>query len=208
MITREFIGNNKDELIEEALDILKLTRDHVQIDVNEDSGAIMPFSKKKVIVKISYDEEDAFGNRCLLFIKNLLEKMNVEAKIYLIEESDDIVVIEIESPESSLIIGKKGQHLEAIQTIVNSAMNKNAKKWTKVIIDSENYRSRRERNLQYIASKAVSEVRRTKKSILLEPMTPFERRIVHVALQDEEDIKTESIGEGLIKKIKIEYIKK
>lgn len=206
MITREFVGNNKDEIIEEALETLKLPLNKVNIEVVEENKIL--FGKKKVIVKVSYSEEDAFGNRCLMFIKNLLEKMNIQAKIYLIEESDDLIMIEIESPESALIIGKRGQNLDALQTIVNSAMNKNSKKWTKIIIDSENYRSRKEKNLQYIAIKAMSEVRKTKKSILLDPMTPAERRIIHVALQDEEDIKTESIGEGLIKKVKIQYIGK
>lgn len=206
MTTREFTGTNKDEIIEKALDTLKLTKDKVQIECEDENGLI-PFMKKKITVKVSFSDDDSFGNRCLMFIKNLLEKMNIEAKIYLIEETDEFIIIDIESPDSALIIGKKGQNLEAMQTLVNVVLNKNAQNWTKVIIDTENYRSRRERNLQHIASKALNEVRRTKRPIFLEPMTPFERRIIHVALQDESDIQTESIGDGIMKKIKINYTK-
>ena len=85
-------------------------------------------------------------------------------------------------------------------------MNKKANKWTKVIIDIENYRNRKERNLNYIANKAANQVKKTKRSIILEPMNPFERRIIHLALQNDVQVNTESIGEGVLKKIKVNYI--
>ncbi len=205
MISREFTGKTKEDVIEEALDLLKLTEDQVQIKFEEESS-LMPFKKKKIVATISFDDEYLFGNRCLMFVRDLLEKMNIEAKIYLIEENDEKVVIEIESPDTGLIIGKQGQTLEALQSIVNVIMNKKAKNWTKVIIDIENYRNRRERNLNYIANKAANQVKKTKKPITLEPMNPFERRIIHLALQNDEQVDTESIGDGVLKKIIVNYI--
>jgi len=205
MITREFKGNSKEEVIKKALDILKLREDQIEI-IFEDENSILPFVKKKVIAKVSFDEDDMFGNKCLMFIKDLLEKMNIEAKIYLIEENDLKVVIEIESPDSALIIGKKGQTLEAIQTIANVILNKNASNWTKIVIDIEDYRNRKERNLKNLANKIAAQVRNSKKSVILEPMNPFERRIIHMALQDDKEVETESLGEGLLKKIKVKYI--
>lgn len=206
MVTREFSGKTKEEAIEKGLDVLKLQEDEVESIECHEENSFLPFMKKKVMIKITFDEDVMFGNRCLMFVRDLLEKMNIEAKIYLILENDEKVVIEIESPDTALIIGKKGQTLEAIQTIVNVTLNKNAKVWTKVIIDIENYRKRRERNLHYIANKTASQVKRTKKSIVLEPMNPFERRIIHVALQDDKNIETESLGEGILKKIKVMYV--
>ena len=207
MITREFNGKSKEEVVAEALDVLKLTENEVNIEFQEENS-LLPFLKKKVVAKISFEEEYLFGNRSLMLVRDLLEKMNIEAKIYLIEENDEKVVIEIESPDTGLIIGKQGQNLEAIQSIVNVIMNRKAKKWTKVIVDIEDYRNRRERNLNFIANKAASQVKKTKKPIVLEPMNPFERRIIHVALQDDELVNTESIGEGTYKKVKINYISK
>ena len=205
MVTREFKGNGKEEVVEKALDILKLKKEQVKIEF-EDESSILPFVKKKVVAKISFNEEDMFGNKCLMFIKELLERMNIEAKIYLIEENDQKIVIEIESPDTALIIGKKGQTLESIQTIANVTMNKDANTWTKIIIDIENYRNRKERNLKNLANKVASQVKHTKRPVIMEPMNPFERRIVHIALQDDNDIETESLGEGILKKIKVKYI--
>ncbi len=207
MITREFNGKSKEEVVAEALDVLKLSENEVKIEFEEENS-LLPFLKKKVVAKVSFEEDKLFGNRSLMLVRDLLEKMNIEAKIYLIEENDEKVVIEIESPDTGLIIGKQGQNLEAIQSLINVIMNKKAKKWTKVIIDIENYRNRRERNLNFIANKAASQVKKTKKPIILEPMNPFERRIIHVALQDDELVNTESLGEGTYKKIKINYISK
>jgi spoIIIJ-associated protein len=205
MITREFSGKSKEELIEEALDTLKLTKDQVKIEVEEDNS-LLPFMKKKVVVKISYEDELMFGNRALMFVKDLLEKMNIEAKIYLIEENDEKVVIEIESPDTALIIGKQGQTLEAMQTLANIVMNKSSKKWTKIVIDIEDYRNRRERSLTYIANKAASQVKKTKRAVVLEPMNPFERRIIHVTLQNDNYVTTESLGDGTFKKVKVIYV--
>ena len=205
MITREFSGKTKEEVISNALETLKLSEDQIEIEFKDESS-ILPFKKKQVTALISFEEENMFGNRCLMFIKDLLEKMNIEAKIYLIEENDEKVIIELESPDIALIIGRKGQTLESIQTIVNAAMNKKAQTWTKVIIDIGNYRNRRERNLNYIAHKAANQVRKTKQSILLEPMNPFERRIVHLALKEEEEVETKSEGDGIMKEIRINYL--
>lgn len=205
MITREFSGKTKEEIIEMALDTLKLSEDQVKIEFKDESS-LLPFSKKKVVAKVSFEDDLMFGNRSLMFVRDLLEKMNIEAKIYLIEESDEKIVIEIESPESAIIIGKRGKNLESLQTIVNVIMNRTSKVWTKILIDIGNYRSRREKNLESIAQKAASYVRKTKKTYVLEPMNPFERRIIHMTLKDYENIETQSEGEGLMKTIKVLYI--
>ncbi len=207
MITREFSGKTKEEAIEKGLSILKINKEKVKIDFEEENS-LLSFMKKKFTAKFTFNEEDMFGNKSLLFVRDLLEKMNIEAKIYLIEETDQKVVIEIESPETALIIGKQGQTLEAIQTLVNVVLNKKSFEWTKVLIDIENYRNRKERILKNLATKVAIQVKNSKKPVLLEPMNPFERRIIHIALQNDEEIETESIGEGVFKKIKVKYVSK
>lgn len=204
MIIREFTGKTEEEAIELALETLKLSKDQVQIKSENKSG-FLGFGKKEISIKVSFEDDLVFGNRCLMLVKNLLEKMDVDAKIYLIEEDDEKVVIEIESPESAIIIGKKGKNLEAIQTLINVIMNRSFKTWTKVIIDIGNYRMRRERNLKKVALDIAKQVKSEKKSVLLEPMNPFERRIIHMTLKDFDDIETVSEGDGNIKRIKVIY---
>lgn len=203
MIERDFTGKSEDEVISAALDILKLKRDQVEIKV-ENKGGFLGLGKKEVCVKISYDEDLSFANRSLMLVKDLLERMDIEAKIYLMEEDDEKVLIDIDAKDdSAILIGKQGKTLEAIQTIVNVIMNKDYSVWTKIIIDTCGYRERRERSLKKIAQDAAKQVKRDKKSILLEPMNPFERRIIHMTLKNVEQIDTISEGEGTIKRVKV-----
>ncbi|MCH5149043.1 MAG: protein jag [Spirochaetales bacterium] len=205
MIERDFTGKSEDETISAALDLLKLKREQVTIKV-ENKGGFLGLGKKEVIVKISYDDDLSFANRSLMLVKELLERMDIEAKIYLMEEDDEKVLIDIDAKDdSAILIGKQGKTLEAIQTIVNVIMNKDYSVWTKVIIDTCGYRERRERSLKKIAQDAAKQVKRNKKSLLLEPMNPFERRIVHMTLKNVEQIDTISEGEGTIKRVKVLY---
>ena len=205
MIERDFTGKSEDETISAALDLLKLKREQVTIKV-ENKGGFLGLGKKEVIVKISYDDDLSFANRSLMLVKELLERMDIEAKIYLMEEDDEKVLIDIDAKDdSAILIGKQGKTLEAIQTIVNVIMNKDYSVWTKVIIDTCGYRERRERSLKKIAQDAAKQVKRNKKSLLLEPMNPFERRIVHMTLKNVEQIDTISEGEGTIKLVKVLY---
>ena len=149
MIEREFTGKTEEEIIDLVINTLKLKRDQFKIEFQNKSSLLF-FGKKEIFAKVFFDDELLFGNRCLLFVKDFLEKMNIEAKIYLIEEDDEKVVIEIETPDSALLIGKQGKNLEAIQTLVNSIMNKDSNKRTKIIIDVGNYREKKEKNLEVL----------------------------------------------------------
>lgn len=204
MITREFFGKTEEEINEEVLNAIKLNKDQFTINF-ENEGGFFSFGKKTIKAVVNYEEDFQFGNRCLMFVKDLLERMNIEAKIFLIEESDEKIVIEIESPDSGMIIGKQGKTLESIQTIVNVVMNRSYKNWTKVIIDIGNYRDRREKFISKMAIQYASQVKKSKKSLLLEPMNPFERRIIHMTLKNESNIFTQSEGDGIMKKVRISF---
>ncbi len=207
MTTREFYGQTEDEAIKKGLDILKLTKEQTKIKVGPKDEELQFGKKEKdnFVAEFTFEDEFQFGNRALMQVRDLLEKMNIEAKIYLIEEGDDKIVIEIESPDSAIIIGKQGKTLEALQTIINFIMNKDSDYWTKIVIDIGNYRERRESYLTKVANQSIAAVKRSKKSILLEPMNPFERRIIHLNVKKEENVDTISEGEGNIKRIKVFY---
>ena len=104
-----------------------------------------------------------------------------------------------------MIIGKKGKNIDALQLLANVYAGKLGREDIKVILDSENYRIRREESLVRIAYESAEQVRRTGRSILLEPMNPFERRIVHTTLNDIVDIETKSEGEGLYKQVRVMF---
>lgn len=110
----------------------------------------------------------------------------------------------IESEHSNILIGKKGKNLDALQLIINVYAGRLGCE-RRVILDSENYRIRREENLVKLARKTAEQVRKTRSSRLLEPMNPFERRLIHTALNDMKDIDTKSEGDGLFKQVRIIY---
>jgi spoIIIJ-associated protein len=113
--------------------------------------------------------------------------------------------IDIDSRDSGILIGKRGQTLDALQTIVNVAAGRMKDVHVRIIVDSQNYRSRRERGLVRLAYQTADEVRQTRDSKLLEAMNPFERRLIHTTLSKERDIETSSEGEGLYKRVRVYY---
>ena len=115
--------------------------------------------------------------------------------------------LDIKSSHSAILIGKKGKNLDALQMLVNVYASKiGGNDYNgKIIIDTENYRQRREENLVRLATKAAEQVCKSRSSKLLEPMNPFERRLVHMALNDMDEVMTKSEGDGLYKQVRIIY---
>ena len=107
------------------------------------------------------------------------------------------------SEDSGLLIGKRGKTLESIQVLANIAMNKNRDNWKKIILDIEGYRNKREEALRRLALRVADRVRRTGKPKTLETMNPFERRLIHITLQEFDDVDTVSEGEGIFKRVKV-----
>ena len=119
----------------------------------------------------------------------------------------DKLGVEIKSSHSAILIGKKGKNLDALQMLVNVYASKiGGDDYSgKVIIDAENYRQRREENLIRLANKTADQVCKSRSSKLLEPMNPFERRLIHMALNDRDEVITKSEGEGLYKQVRVIY---
>jgi spoIIIJ-associated protein len=146
-----------------------------------------------------------FETAMVAFIETLVKKMGCDGKASLMFREVKKLGIKIDSPDSSLLIGKKGKTLDAIQTVANIYAGRLGYETTRIIVDSENYRTRREEALVKLAYTVADRVRGSRSSLLLEPMNPFERRIIHTALNDLDDLETKSEGEGLYKQVRVFY---
>ena len=203
----EMTGKTIDEALENALRELKLTKEMVDYEVLEEgSKGFLNFigtkpARIKVIVKHNYkdDVED--------FLRNLLNNMNVKSEISIKEENESIF-INLTGPKMGTIIGYRGETLDAIQYLCSLVANKDSNSpYKKVVLDTENYRKRREETLIRVAEKTAYKVRKNNRAYKLEPMNPYERRIIHSALQDNEFVYTFSEGDEPNRKVVVDIRK-
>ncbi|MBE6036158.1 MAG: protein jag [Clostridiales bacterium] len=146
---------------------------------------------------------EIFETPALDFLKTLTEKMNltVDVKAY---QNDECIYIDINGKDSGTIIGKRGQTLDSIQYLTSLVVNKDVEKYVKVIVDAENYREKRERTLEQLANRLAGKVVRSGKSVRLEPMNPYERKVIHATLQKYPGVNTRSEGEEPYRRVIIE----
>ncbi|TFG83570.1 MAG: protein jag [Spirochaetales bacterium] len=149
--------------------------------------------------------EGDFEERLLGFVRAVVEKMGYSCKTSVLFREEQKLGIKIESDSAAILIGKKGKNLDALQLLANVYAGRLGREDLRVIIDSENYRIRREESIVKMAYEIAEKVRRTRASVLLEPMNPFERRIVHTTLNDIVDIETKSEGDGLYKQVRVMF---
>ena len=218
-MTREFEGKTEQEAIDMAIQELGLERDDFDVEII-DSHKKTFFKKGSVKIRVPIPEpvvEEPFigevlssesenEEKILKFIETLISKMGYECKVNINFRKDYKLGFNIESPNSSILIGRKGKNLDAIQLITNVYAAKLDEDY-KIIVDSEDYRMRHEEYIVRNAFKSAEYVRKTGKSKLLEPMNPFERRLIHTALNDFNGVETKSEGEGLYKQVRIIPVK-
>lgn len=137
------------------------------------------------------------------FLREVTEKMGIEVQITA-EENESSIYLDISGKDSGTVIGKRGQTLDAIQYLTRLVVNKEDEKYKRVVVDAENYRSKREKTLEQLAKRLADKVVRTKKSVRLEPMNPYERKIIHATLQGNPKITTRSEGEEPYRRVIIE----
>jgi spoIIIJ-associated protein len=200
----EKTGKNVDEAIEKALEELGADRDSVEIEVLEEGnkGILSILGGKPARVKVSLKNRRKAEAEA--FLLDLFDKMGISAQVE-VKEDDDKIDIKIEGDDSGIIIGKRGETLDAIQYLTGLVVNKGSKNFKKVVIDVENYREKRKRTLVSLAKKLADKAVEERKSITLEPMNPYERRIIHSTLQFEKNVKTYSIGDEPNRKVVISF---
>lgn len=185
-----FTGKTLDEAINNGLIELRLTRDEAEITVLEE-GKKKLFSSVKAKVRVMKKRSD--GKKAQDFIVQLLEIIGVKSECEVISDEDSLN-INIKTSNSARVIGKRGDVLDAIQTIAGAYTNIGKDEYKKVVVDCENYRAQREQTLKELALKLASKAIETGRKMTLEPMTPYERRIIHATLMDNDQIKTVSEG--------------
>ncbi|MBP7602714.1 MAG: protein jag [Spirochaetes bacterium] len=155
-------------------------------------------------LRVYYNDSTAdVGGITKEILLTILKKMEIEGTVRDIKEGENKVYVEIESPKSGLIIGKKGKTLESLQFLVNLMVNNKTKSDKKIILDIESYRAKREKALRKLSKEIALKVAKTGKPWTLEPMNPFERRLIHLTLQNDSRVTTKSEGLGIYRKVKI-----
>ena len=149
--------------------------------------------------KVPYPEE----NIAVPFLKDVTEKMGVELE-FTPYKANDYIFIDISGKDTGTIIGKRGQTLDSIQYLTNLVLNKNKEEYQRVILDAENYRTKREKTLEQLAHRLAGKVVRTGRTQKLEPMNPYERKIIHTALQDDSRVMTRSEGKDPYRRVIVE----
>ena len=203
MKTIEVTGKTVEEALKHALDELKLTKDKVDVEIiNEGSkGLFNLIGTKPAKIKVTKKPEPI--DNAKEFLINVLSSMNIDAEIR-INEENDVIKIDLSGPKMGLVIGYRGETLDSLQYLVSLVINKNHNNsYKRVVLDAENYRKRREETLIRVAQKSAYKVRKSQRPYKLEPMNPYERRIIHSALQEYTDISTHSEGEEPFRRIVI-----
>lgn len=185
-----FIGKTVDEAIEEGLKALKLTLDEAEIVILEE-GKKKLFGAVRARVRVCERRSDA--KRAADFIDGLLEILKISAVSEIVSEDEEIK-IDIKATNSAKVIGKHGDVLDAVQCLAGAVANTGRDDYKKVLVDCENYRGQREETLKKLAVRLAEKAVEKGRKLNLEPMSPYERRIIHSALADNTDVKTISEG--------------
>jgi spoIIIJ-associated protein len=183
-----------EEAVELALEELNATEDQVEIEVIDEGsksflGIMKPKEAKVRVTLFDYSTEIAKD-----FLGDLFERMGIDAS-FDIREEDDRLNINISSDKSGIIIGRRGETLDSLQFLTSLVVNRNNTTYKKIILDTEDYRAKRETTLKKLAERLAYKVEKSGKSMSLEPMNPYERRIIHSTLQKNNKVKTFSVGE-------------
>ena len=191
----EVTGKTVEDARTEALIKLGTTSDQIEVEILEkgSSGFLGIGSKPAVIrVRRKFTMEDCVRD----FLTQVFDAMDLTVDISVeVEEDNHTVNVELKGDEMGVLIGKRGQTLDSLQYLTSLALNRHTDEYVKVKLDTEDYRKRRKETLENLATNIAYRVKRTKRPVSLEPMNPFERRVIHSTLQNDKYVSTHSEGE-------------
>lgn len=191
----EVSAKTVDDAITEACQKLVVTSDKLEYEVVEEGSAgFLGIGSKPAVIKARV--KSSVQDTAKDFLKNLFEAMDFTVVVNVeYDEVENSMNIELSGDEMGVLIGKRGQTLDSLQYLVSLVVNKNVENYIRVKVDTENYRQRRKETLENLAKNISYKVKRTKRPVSLEPMNPYERRIIHSALQNDKYVTTFSEGE-------------
>lgn len=196
----EKTGRTVDEALELALIEMDLTQEDVEYEVLEadSKGFLGLFGAKEAKIRVT--EKENIHHLAKEFLEDTLEKMNIYAKVD-VEHNENGLFASISGDNMSLVIGRRGKTLDALQYLTNLVINKNRKDYVHLIIDSEDYRQKRKESLEQLAIRMAEKAKRQRRDIILNPMNSYERRIVHSILQKDGEVSTRSEGRDPYRKV-------
>jgi len=203
--SKEFTGKNVEEAVQNALTEMNVTEDQIEYEIveKESNGFLGLFNNKPAKIIVSLKNKDL----CVIasdFLRDVLKAMDVTAEIDAsFNEEGDEINIDLKGDEMGVLIGKRGATLDSLQYLISLVVNKESESYIKIKLDTENYRLRRKETLENLARNLASKVKKTRRSVILEPMNPYERRIIHSCLQQDTYVETHSEGEEPFRKVVI-----
>lgn len=193
----EITARSVEEAVNEGLEKLGATREDVEVTVLEEGskglfgilGSRQAKVRLELIINAKYKSQVAKN-----YLQEILRLMNVEADIHIDVSDEENVRLAMYGENLGLLIGRRGQTLDALQYLVSMVANREGGKWVRIIIDIEGYRSRRENTLKSLAQRLAARAVDSGRRVVLDPMTPLERRIIHTELSENPDVETHSEG--------------
>ena len=191
----EISAKNVDDAITQATVQLGITSDQLEYEVlDKGSTGFLGIGSKNAVIKAL--KKFSIDENVVEFLSSIFDAMKMEVEILVaVNEEEHIIEVELKGDDMGILIGKRGQTLDSLQYLTNLAINKHSDEYYKVKIDTEDYRKRRKETLENLAKNIAYKVKRTKRPVSLEPMNPFERRIIHSALQNDRYVTTHSEGD-------------
>lgn len=212
----EFEGKTEKEAIDTAIESLGLNREEIDVEILENKKKGLFFGGGKVKIRVhlsdegeenteSLEPQDSNEKSLMEYLSGIIQHMGFQGEVHITSREEGRLVLDIRSPDAAILIGRQGTTLDSFQLILNVYAGRLSQNRLRVIVDAEDYRERQERQLVRFANSVAEQVRRTRSSRLLEAMNPFERRLVHTALNKLKNIETVSEGDGLYKRIRVIY---
>ncbi len=192
------------DAITEACQKLGVTSEKLEVEVVEEGSAgFLGIGSKPAIIKAAVKiEKVSIEDVAKNFLKDVFAAMELEVVITVkYDENEKQMDIDLAGDDMGVLIGKRGQTLDSLQYLVSLVVNKESEEYVRVKVDTENYRERRKETLENLAKNIAYKVKRTRRSVSLEPMNPYERRIIHSALQNDKYVTTHSEGEEPFRKV-------
>ena len=203
---KEFSAKTVNDAITNACQEFGVTSDRLEYEVIEEgSSGFLGLKSKPAIIKAAVKVvKKTKAEIAKDFLKDVFTAMNMAVVVDTqFDEADASLAIELSGDDMGVLIGKRGQTLDSLQYLVSLVVNKDEEDYIRVKLDTENYRQRRKETLENLAKNMAYKVKRTKRSFSLEPMNPYERRIIHAALQNDRYVTTHSEGEEPFRRVVI-----
>ena len=191
----EFTGKTEEDALTEAKIALGATTEEIEYEVIEKgSSGFLGIGSKPAVIKAR--KKGSIDDVARTFLNDVFKAMKMEVEVIInVDDTNRLIDIELKGDNMGLLIGKRGQTLDSLQQLTNLAVNKKSDSYYRVKLDTEDYRKRRRDTLENLAKNIAYKVKRTKRPVSLEPMNPFERRVIHSTLQNDRYVTTHSEGE-------------